>query len=172
MSVSDLISNFESLSEQNKEESKKLKAKSYVGQADVKLYNKLMVEMDGEDTQKVVTPFHVFDYDPIQANGKQSVISLFWCAGYYRKKGDADWLDVDDVPAECPCPACVDPQGSVAARAPHRAAREPWRRPLRLDPGAVRVVGRSREVGHDHRLHEHPGQAAEAREPQRPGARG
>jgi hypothetical protein len=74
-----------------------------------KLWNFFNTSFQGKDEKKYITPFHVFDKDPMQADDVRSFKRALWLATRYRKKGggDGDWKDIKTVPAECDCPACV-----------------------------------------------------------------
>lgn len=75
------------------------------------VWNYILTAFEAVDTKKYIPPFHVFDYDPLEAAGTLSFKNASWMVSAYRKKGDPDWIELSVVPAECPCPACVSLRG-------------------------------------------------------------
>jgi len=59
-----------------------------------KVYNAVVHSFIGSAEDDVDIGFHVFDYDPIEANGNFGIKSVIWRIQKYRKKGEVDWQDV------------------------------------------------------------------------------
>lgn len=59
-----------------------------------KVKNYYITTFESAAEKAIETPFNVFEYDPIEADGKFGVIGAHWCATKWRKKGETAWLEV------------------------------------------------------------------------------